>query len=162
MFKINGKDQKKGLHASAVKSYPSAPSIPLPRNMTQIFGNETGRFTPERARDITGPVLVHQINGPTHCTKSDFEGFSFAQSSAESQQNELYTESYDCTGAVSLNSSMQSNVPQPFSSEGKSMHLNMPGGQWARNDKYIADDMQNSHYARIKPDFSKLNGGKGL
>ncbi|XP_012256050.2 uncharacterized protein LOC105686064 isoform X1 [Athalia rosae] len=159
--KSNEGNQKKSLHASASKSYPSAPVIPLPRNMTQIFGNETGRFTPERARDITWPVLVHHTNAPTCSTKTEFQRFSFDDSMVKANRTELHTDSYDCMGAVSLNSSMQSNVPQPFSSDGKSMHLNMPGGQWGRDDKYIADDMQKSHYAKIKPQFSKQDSGKG-
>ncbi|XP_015511011.1 uncharacterized protein LOC107217846 [Neodiprion lecontei] len=146
----NENNQKKSLHASAVKSYPSAPTIPLPQNMTQIFGNETGRFTPERARDITGPILFCQANGPATCSNTRSEGLSLGDCTTQDNPEHSYTDSYDCTGAVSLNGSMQSNVPQPFSSEGKSMHLNMPGGIWSRDDKYIAYDMQNSHYSKSK------------
>lgn len=54
--------------------------------------------------------------------------------------------SYDCQSAVNLNSSMQSNVPQPFSSKGKATHFNMPGGQWECKNKFISEDMQKSHY----------------
>lgn len=130
--------EKKTFYISSIKSYPLAPSLPLPDNMRQIFGNETGRFTQERSRDITGPVLICQSKVTT--TSSSVYRYD---------SNDSRTESYDCiTGAVSLNSSMQSNVPEPFSSQGKFTHLNMPGGQWARDDKYIAEDMQNSHYSK--------------
>lgn len=36
-----------------------------------------------------------------------------------------HVDSYDCTGAVSLNSSMQSNVPSPFGGMHKFTHLNV-------------------------------------
>lgn len=45
---------------------------------------------------------------------------------------EQHVESYDCTGAVSLCASMQSNVPSPFGGMHKFSHLNMPGGQWSQ------------------------------
>lgn len=54
--------------------------------------------------------------------------------------------SYDCQSAVNLNSSMQTNVPHPFSSRGKATHFNMPGGQWESKNKFISEDMQKSHY----------------
>ncbi|XP_046733999.1 uncharacterized protein LOC124404144 [Diprion similis] len=147
----NENNQKKSLHASAVKSYPYAPAIPLPQNMTQIFGNEMGRFTSERVRDITGPILFCQANGPAACSNTGSEGLNLGNCMTQDNSENLYIDSYDCTGAVSLNGSMQSNVPQPFSSEGKSMHLNMPGGACSRDDKYIAYDMQISHYSKSEP-----------
>lgn len=57
--------------------------------------------------------------------------------------------SFDCVSAVNLNSSMQTNVPFPFSSKGKSTHLNMPGGQWESKNKFISEDLQKLHYINI-------------
>lgn len=61
-------------------------------------------------------------------------------------QQDSHVQSYDCFGAVSLNCSMQTNVPKPFNSTGKCTYLSMPGSQWARDGKYIAEDMQKSHF----------------
>ncbi|KAG8034419.1 hypothetical protein G9C98_007495 [Cotesia typhae] len=139
-------------HLSRVRNYPEAPQIPLPSNVSEIFGNETGRFTPERARDITAPVLS-LINGPNgmcdRLNSSRWAGLRCIDS---------HVASYDCFGAVSLNSSMQTMVPKPFCAAGKSTYLNMPGGQWTRDSKYIAEYMQKAHYAVLKnknPNLSK-------
>ncbi|XP_008555503.1 uncharacterized protein LOC103576866 isoform X2 [Microplitis demolitor] len=133
------------LHLSRVRNYPEAPKIPLPLNVSEIFGNETGRFTPERARDITAPVLslMSGPNGASNRLNSSRTWGAF-------RCVDSHVASYDCFGAVSLNSSMQTMVPKPFCSVGKSTYLNMPGGQWARDGKYIAQDMQKSHYAVLK------------
>lgn len=53
---------------------------------------------------------------------------------------------FDYNGAVNLNSSMQSTVLSPYGSNGKSMHLNMPGGQREQQHKFISNYMQDSHY----------------
>lgn len=135
-----------GLHVTTLRRYPDAPALPLPTNVSEIFANETGRFTPERSRDIAAPVLIYgkQDRGSTSFVKNEQPaGF---RAIAE----DTHVDSYDCFGAVSLNGSMQSNVPKPFCSRGKSTHLNMPGGQWARDGKYIAEDMQKSHYRVIR------------
>lgn len=142
------------IHVSGVRCYPQAPKLPLPGNVCEIFGNETGRFTPERSRDIATPVMLYG------------SGSSEQQNSINTKLEmttnivgDAHVASYDCFGAVSLSSSMQSTVPKPYSSAGKSTHLNMPGGQWSGNGKYIAEFMQKSHYAVLKHDLY-LRGNK--
>ncbi|KAK3914062.1 Protein FAM210B, mitochondrial [Frankliniella fusca] len=125
------------IHLTSSSSYPDAKDIPLPSNVEDINAIETGRFSPQRARDITGDVIVTHSATVTPVTKQDLSADSFV-------------ESYDCSGTVSLNSAMQTNVPDPYISKGKSSHLNMPGGEWGRSDKYVAQDLQNSHYTNIK------------
>ncbi|CAK9809358.1 Protein FAM210B, mitochondrial [Anthophora plagiata] len=141
-------NRMKNFHVTSIRRYPDPPTLPLPTNVSEIFANETGRFTPERARDIAAPVLLYDTND----CKSFFSE-KLTKSSERScrleNSSDAHVDSYDCFGAVSLNSTMQSNVPKPFSSNGKSTHLNMPGGQWARDGKYIAEDMQKSHYRSI-------------
>lgn len=71
--------------------------------------------------------------------------------------------SYDCTGAVSLNSSMQSNVPSPFGGMHKFTHLNMPGGQWEQSSKWMSHDLNSSHYMNLRRETRKnwtANGGQ--
>lgn len=150
------RNRVKGLHVTSIRRYPDAPTLSLPNNVSEIFSNEMGRFTPERARDIATPILVYgthraastssDSNLSSHASFNDkklpFDGlknFSIVN-------EDTHVDSYDCSGAVSLNGSMQSNVPKPYCSAGKSTHFNMPGGQWAKDSKYIAEDMQKSHY----------------
>ena len=126
------------LHLTSARCYPDPPTLTLPNNVSDIFANETGRFTPERSRDIA----LYAENGGTAVVAAKCSGFPEIR-------DDSHVDSYDCFGAVSLNGTMQSNVPKPFSSCGKSMHLNMPGGQWSRDGKYIAEDMQRSHYRKL-------------
>lgn len=45
---------------------------------------------------------------------------------------------------------MQTNVPKPFEISGKApVHLNMPGGQWAQDEKYISGDLHSFHHSNI-------------
>ncbi|XP_031836887.1 uncharacterized protein LOC116428858 isoform X2 [Nomia melanderi] len=148
----------KALHVTSVRRYPDPPTLPLPTNVSEIFANETGRFTPERSRDIAAPVLIYGKS------TADHKSFSFGQPSKTAECisipttcGDSHVDSYDCFGAVSLSGTMQSNVPKPFCSSGKSMHLNMPGGQWARDGKYIAEDMQKSHYRSVRLPQLKLD-----
>ncbi|XP_011883377.1 PREDICTED: uncharacterized protein LOC105570634 [Vollenhovia emeryi] len=126
------------LHLTSVRCYPDPPALALPSNVCDIFANETGRFAPERARDIA----LYAENGGTASAAVNGSGFPTIR-------DDSHVDSYDCFGAVSLSGTMQSNVPKPYSSCGKSTHLNMPGGQWSRDGKYIAEDMQRSHYRKL-------------
>ncbi|XP_015171396.1 PREDICTED: uncharacterized protein LOC107063808 [Polistes dominula] len=149
---VPSKTQMKILHVTNIRRYPDAPTIPLPNNVSEIFANETGRFTPERARDIASPILIYGANKVTANNSLKFSSFNGKNETFNGKQNltivreNMHVDSYDCTGTVSLNGSMQSNVPKPFCSTGKSTHFNMPGGQWAKDSKYIAEDMQKSNY----------------
>lgn len=58
--------------------------------------------------------------------------------------------SYDSSSLVNLSCMMQSNVPEPFGGGHKFTHLNMPGGQWAQNGKFMAQDLQASHYTNLR------------
>ncbi|XP_076303055.1 uncharacterized protein LOC143221511 [Lasioglossum baleicum] len=148
-YALMHQNRMKNLHVSSLRRYPDAPTLPLPTNVSEIFANETGRFTPERARDIAAPVLLY---GKSDCRSYFSKESTKSTTCSSSLENctDTHVDSYDCFGAVSLNGTMQSNVPKPFCSNGKSTHLNMPGGQWARDGKYIAEDMQKSHYRSIR------------
>ncbi|CAD1478398.1 unnamed protein product, partial [Heterotrigona itama] len=144
------RNHMKNLHVTSVRRYPDPPALPLPTNVSEIFANETGRFTPERARDIAAPVLLYGKNDGTSFSFNQLSKPAVTCSSNLENCSDMHVDSYDCFGAISLNGTMQSNVPKPFCSNGKSMHLNMPGGQWARDGKYIAEDMQKSHYRTVR------------
>ena len=52
---------------------------------------------------------------------------------------------------------MQTNVPKPYGITGKApAHLNMPGGQWAQDEKYISGDLHTFHHSNIS---TKKNPG---
>nr|XP_033339056.1 uncharacterized protein LOC117227693 isoform X1 [Megalopta genalis]XP_033339057.1 uncharacterized protein LOC117227693 isoform X1 [Megalopta genalis]XP_033339058.1 uncharacterized protein LOC117227693 isoform X1 [Megalopta genalis]XP_033339059.1 uncharacterized protein LOC117227693 isoform X1 [Megalopta genalis] len=147
----------KALHMTSVRRYPDPPTLPLPTNVSEIFASETSRFTPERSRDIAAPVLIYGkgVNRTSFCTEQSSK--SLERTSIPVTCGDSHVDSYDCFGAVNLCSTMQTNVPKPFCSSGKSTHLNMPGGQWARDGKYIAEDMQKSHYRNVRLPKSNLD-----
>lgn len=70
-------------------------------------------------------------------------------------------DSYDCFNTVSLNSSMQTNVPKPFCATGRSTYLNMPGGQWGRDGKYLAEIMKKSIFTIAQMQKAKNDGKRG-
>lgn len=128
---------------SAKQDYPQAETLPLPLN---IDPTESMRFSPQRARDITSNAIATNIwNTRSFDITIDSSKYGM-KSNADPHVN-----SYDCTGAVSLNASMQSNVPSPFTGTGTHyMYLNMPGGQWSQNGKWMSHDLHSSHYTNLR------------
>lgn len=138
-IRSNGPANKKPFHVTAQLKYPQAKNIPLPNNIEAIMSVEIGQFSPQRSRDISGPVIFSKSHDTFDRHQPTFSK-SFNQ----------FVESYDCKGVVSLSSSMQSNVPIPFNWKGNVMYLNMPGGQWEQGNKFISEDiMQNSYYHNV-------------
>lgn len=143
-----GADNAKELHISSNLTYPQAAPLPLPLN---IDPTEATRFSPQRARDITSTVISSNMWNQRHIditvdttprdTKSGFDP---------------HVASYDCQNAVSLNSAMQSNVPSPFSGVNTHyMHLNMPGGQWSQQNKWMSHGLNASHYINLRLEARK-------
>ncbi|XP_014218363.1 uncharacterized protein LOC106646753 [Copidosoma floridanum] len=137
------------LHASTVRQYPEAPRLTLPCNVSEIFNTETSRFAPERTRDIAAPVFLFN---------SKINNQSWSYFAIRNKHQDSHVDSYDCFGTVSLNGAMQTNVPKPFCSAGKATYLNMPGGQWSRDGKYLAEDMAKSHFCVHKMRHFKRSG----
>ncbi|XP_063973021.1 uncharacterized protein LOC135160420 [Diachasmimorpha longicaudata] len=138
-------------HLSGARQYPEAPTLPLPGNLAEIFNNETGRFAPERVRDITTPMMLYGSNNSKTWDKSWM--------STTSAFGDSHVDSYDCFGTISLNGTMQTNVPHPCKSTARGTHMNMPGGQWVQSGKYIAEYMQKNHYDFIKKNFRSIKPG---
>lgn len=130
-----------GLHVSVQRDYPVVAALPLPAN---IDPTETTRFSPQRARDInSSAMLTHPQSSATLVTGG-------IDITVDSSNVDPHVQSYDCRGAVSLNSAMQSNVPSPFGGMHKFTHLNMPGGGWAQEGKFLAQDLHSSHYTNLR------------
>lgn len=134
-------NSKHEIHVSARQEYPAAEPLPLPIN---IDPTESTRFSPQRARDITSTAIAANIWNRVDITMD-----------TTNDRTDPHVESYDCTGAVSLNSSMQSNVPSPFGGMHKFTHLNMPGGQWEQSSKWMSHDLNSSHYMNLRREARK-------
>uniref|UniRef100_A0A2M4A2D5 DUF1279 domain-containing protein n=1 Tax=Anopheles triannulatus TaxID=58253 RepID=A0A2M4A2D5_9DIPT len=133
-----------GLHVTAQRTYPLAAALPLPPN---IDTTETSRFSPLRSRDINASaMLTHQSCGGSYPIDVTVD---MSDASAR-VPIDPHVESYDCRGAVSLNSAMQSNVPSPFGGMHKFTHLNMPGGSWGQESKFLSHELNSSHYTNLR------------
>lgn len=110
----------------------------MPNNIDQ---SETTRFSPQRSRDISSTIIDSHNSSVTAYQPIDI---------TVDQSADAHIGAYDCTGAVHLSSSMQSNVPNPFGGMHKFTHLNMPGGQWGQGIRLMANDMHSSHYTNLR------------
>ncbi|XP_075992182.1 uncharacterized protein LOC142987356 isoform X2 [Anticarsia gemmatalis] len=128
------------IHVTTTLKFPPATALKLPTNVVDINSTEMGRFSPLRERDISGPVISSCYRKQIDMGKIDI-----------TVQSDPHVNKYDCRGAVSLNSSMQSNVPSPFS--GNHTHLNMPGSQWGQGQKYLSDNLQSAHYLTLRNEY---------
>lgn len=141
------KSNSQEIHLSAKQNYPQAEPLPMPVN---IDPTESMRFSPQRARDITSLAIATNISA-TRSIDITIDSTNFDVRSVA----DPHVGSYDCTGAVSLNSSMQSNVPSPFGGMHNYTHLNMPGGQWSQNSKWMSHDLHSSHYTNLRREVRK-------
>ncbi|XP_050675976.1 uncharacterized protein LOC126972920 isoform X1 [Leptidea sinapis] len=131
----------KAIHNTSVLKFAQVVALKLPTNVVDINATETGLFSPLRERDISGPVIsVYNDRDICNISKIDI-----------TLQCDPHVNKYDCRGAVSLSSSMQSNVPSPFS--GNHTHLNMPGSQWGQGHKYLSDHLHSAHYLTLRNEY---------
>ncbi|XP_017079823.1 uncharacterized protein LOC108113660 isoform X2 [Drosophila eugracilis] len=133
-------------HLSVIlKNYKDAATIPLPIN---VDAAEATRSSPQRSRDISSTVIPTKasISNIDITVDNSFNAVLISPSICQ----ERHTQSYDCFGLISLNSAMQSNVPKPFGGFNKYSHLNMPGGQWSQEYKFLAQNMHYSHYSSLR------------
>lgn len=112
----------------------------MPNNIDQC---ESIHFSPQRSRDISSTIIdSHNVS---------IGGFQQSiDITVDQSQQDAHVGPYDCTGAVHLSSSMQSNVPTPFGGMHKFTHLNMPGGQWGQGIRLVSNEMHSSHYTNLR------------
>lgn len=137
----------KTLHLTSNINYAQVVALKLPTNVVDINAAETGRFSPLRERDLSSPVISSYYK-----KHEDFHKFDITV------QADPHVNKYDCRGAVSLSSSMQSNVPSPFS--GNHSHLGMPGSQWGQGYKYLSDHLHGAHYLTLKNEYRWKTKGR--
>ncbi|CAG0896980.1 unnamed protein product [Darwinula stevensoni] len=109
--------------------YCTKGEIGLPPNMEEVNCGEKSQFSPSRARDMVHERLEPEETGGSPVTEED-----------------SCMPHYDAHAPLHLNSSMQTSVPEPYSTQGRApVHLNMPGGQFTQRLKYESEETQNSH-----------------
>ncbi|XP_044317414.1 uncharacterized protein LOC108043140 isoform X4 [Drosophila rhopaloa] len=128
--------------SDTMENYREAEPIPIPTN---VDAAETTRFSHQRSRDISSTVITAQASISTIDITIDN-----SLNAVQEVFQDPHVQSYDCFGFISLNSAMQSNVPTPFGGFNKFSHLNMPGGQWSQENKFMAQNMHNSHYSALR------------
>ncbi|XP_068621250.1 uncharacterized protein [Battus philenor] len=134
----------KTIHNTGPVTFPQAALLKLPTNVVDINAAEMGRFSPLRERDISESVI--NVFGSKNFREIDF-----------TLHTDPHVNKYDCRGAVSLSSSMQSNVPSPFS--GHHTHLEMPGSQWGQGYKYLSDHLHSAHYLTLRNEYRAVTIG---
>lgn len=144
-FLRSTENQTNKLHLAVQREYPQAEQLPLPPNIDVA---EATRFSPLRNRDITSSAISvhHEMNGidvTLDHKEVKEESISF---------NDPHLESYDRQTAVNLSAVMQSTVPEPFGGNNKFTHLNMPGGSWGQQTKYLSHELNSAHYTQLRQD----------
>jgi hypothetical protein len=136
------------------REYPQAERLPIPPN---VDADEASRFSPSRKRDINASAILVQenIDVTLDQTKSPLK----SSISYEDPRLELY----DMRSSVNMNCAMQSTVPEPYGGNKKPSHLNMPGGSWGLQTKYLSHELNSSHYTQLRQDIrSSESKQKGI
>ncbi|XP_077292209.1 uncharacterized protein LOC143915432 isoform X2 [Arctopsyche grandis] len=141
------KNIRNDLHVTAARALPQAAPLQLPENVQDINASEVGCFSPLRSRDISGSFISSQESWGTKNIDVTLD-------------SDPHIGPYDCSGAVSLSSSMQSNVPSPFGG-GRQGFLGMPGSQWGQGYKYLSDHLHSSHYLNLRNTYGRGIHGTG-
>lgn len=150
MFLIVTENQSSNLHLAVQREYPTAELLPMPEN---INASENARFSPLRNRDINSTAMsVHQ---ETHAEMGIDVTLDQDRSEVkmESVFNDPHLECYDRSTSVNLSCSMQSTVPEPFGGNNKLCYLNMPGGSWGQQTKYLSHELNSAHYTQLRQDL---------
>lgn len=141
--------QQHQMHQVASNTVTSpAAFIPLPPNVQELQASEKARFSPRRTRDISSKLS--QVGGVFSSGFMGSQGSQAGTFNTSSGPVDIRADVYDAHNTVSLSSVMQTNVPKPFEISGKApVHLNMPGGQWAQDEKYVSGDLHTYHHSNL-------------
>lgn len=141
---------RKYQNAIATKMSYREEKLSLPQN---IDPNESNRFSTQRSRELNSSSMLTHHSNFVGGNKMDRLDITLDNSSKASDPHVKF---YDSHNAVSLNSVMQSNVPQPFGGlHTYAIAPAMPGGSVMSLDKYQAGYMQGTHYTTLRQEFRK-------
>ena len=133
------------------REYPTAERLPLPEN---INASENARFSPLRNRDITASAIsVHDKIHPDMGIDVTLDQITPEIKTESLVFNDPHLECYDRSTSVNLSSVMQSTVPEPFGGNSKLSYLNMPGGSWGQQTKYLSHELNSAHYTQLRQDI---------
>ncbi|KAK8374692.1 hypothetical protein O3P69_010534 [Scylla paramamosain] len=141
--------QRKKMHQILSSAHiPGTAHISMPPNVEELQASEKARFSPRRNRDVSSKL--NQVGGVFGAKFMSTQGTHEAAFNNSSHPIDSHSDIYDSRITVSLSSVMQTNVPKPYGITGKApVHLNMPGGQWAQDEKYISGDLHTFHHSNI-------------
>ncbi|KAG0720325.1 Protein FAM210B, mitochondrial [Chionoecetes opilio] len=143
------------MHQVMNSRIPGSANICMPFNVEELQNSEKSRFSPRRNRDVSSKL--NQVGGVFGAKFMSTQGSQEAAFNISSHPVDSHFDIYDSRITVSLSSVMQTNVPKPYGITGKApVHLNMPGGQWAQDEKYISGDLHTFHHSNIS---AKKNPG---
>lgn len=128
--------------------------MPIPPNVDVA---ETSRFSPLRNRDITASAIAVQdhIDITLDQTKADL--------ASSMTYEDPHVSLYDAHSPLSTGAVMQSTVPEPYGGNRKFTNLNMPGGSWGLQTKYLSHELNSSHYTQLRQDIRRQEKGeKGI
>lgn len=148
LLRVHAENQSSQMHLAVQREYPTAERLPLPPN---IDATEAARFSPLRNRDITSSEISvhHKIIG-IDVTLDQLK----PEVKMESVEfDDPHLGSYDRHSSVNLSSVMQSTVPEPLGGNNKFTHLNMPGGSWSQQTKYLSHELNSNHYTQLRQDI---------
>lgn len=136
------------LHLAVQREYPEFGVLPLPAN---IDAEESTRFSPLRNRDVSASeISVHHNNIGIDVTLHQIKPEAMAE---PIKFDDPHLASYDRHTTVNLGAVMQSTVPEPFAGNNKFSHLNMPGGSWSQQTKYLSHELNSAHYTQLRQEL---------
>lgn len=142
------------------REYPIAERLPIPEN---INASENARFSPLRNRDINSTAMrvLQEIHPNTEIDVTLDQNKSEEKIAEPTLVYDSHLECYDRSASVNLSSVMQSTVPEPFGGNNKLSYLNMPGGSWGQQTKYLSHELNSAHYTQlrqeVRSDWSKYD-----
>lgn len=125
------------MHLAVQREYPKAAQLPIPPN---IDSTEVSRFSPMRNREINGSVIDVTLD----------DSSMVVEAKLEPKFQDAHLEHYDQSSVVNLSVVMQTNVPEPLGGMNKFCHLNMPGGSWPQQTKYLSHELQSAHFTTLR------------
>lgn len=133
---------------SAVQSaVPPPPSVFMPPNVENLRASEKARFSPKRTRDTSSAHIAAYGNlfASGLGNSGGMQNTSYNQGSVPVDS---HVEVYDCSDTVTLDSLIQTNVPQPYEISGQApSQFSSPDCHGAQGDKYVSGDLQDHHHS---------------
>lgn len=120
-----------------------------PSAQVERFRSQDGVFNPERGREV--------FQNPVENASSTEQNSTYRYSDVEetNDDDKEHVTAYNMSQNISLSGVMQTNVPEPFTTQGTSpVHLNMPGGSLSQGQKYLSEWRHSTHESAHNYNYS--------